>query len=759
MSNALLSSKVIIIEEPAAVPPIQGASLSDTAMLSVTERGPVGGYTLVTSLPAYKKKFGGFIANGDAAISAQLFFDNGGTNLWVSRTVHFSDPTNLASATSVAATGTLYTAVLPAQAAYLAAANVGPYALTTGQTILTKLNGAGAVTTTILATPGSVAGTNAGPYVLVDGMTFSLAIDSEPTFVTTFHTAEFVSIGAATALEVCAVLNAAISAAGAPAIASVNGSGHVVVTTTTAGTGSTVQVVAGGTSYTILGFTAGTGTGTGNVSSIAAVTATEVEVAIVAALGAGLTGAVAGGVPVLTTVLVGSSAGLQVTGGTANTAIGFSLVASAGASAGSFATLGTAGKTTGSYGNGVTMQPATPANNQVGSFNLNIFQLGALVEVWPNLNMIPTDPNYALTIVNDAAKGSDYIALTDGHATAPYSLSVPANGTFGMTGGSDGLAGLADVDFVGNAAGPTGLRAFDTNKALRVLIVPGQATPGVHNGMLTYSSAIRFGSMFAVLDPPAGYTATEINTYALDTAAIVQSTEFGAIYWPNVAITNPDPTVYGTNASIIVPPSGAIAGRYGANDSAAPGGIYEAPAGLEEGPNGIPYGFLADVVGLETNEVQDEAKRDLITPNLINPIVGLAGLPFHMDGCNTLLSTGNFPTIGERRGVIYIEQSIETSLVVFKHRKIKPSTLRGINRSITAFLVIQTNNGAFESDDPTQAFKVNTGSSINTPVDAQAKTMNARVGLVTSKPGEYIVVRVGQDTSALQAQLAAAAAA
>jgi hypothetical protein len=73
-------------------------------------------------------------------------------------------------------------------------------------------------------------------------------------------------------------------------------------------------------------------------------------------------------------------------------------------------------------------------------------------------------------------------------------------------------------------------------------------------------------------------------------------------------------------------------------------------------------------------------------------------------------------------------------------------------------LTVQTNNDAFASDDPTQAFSVDTGADINTPATAQALTMNGRIGVATAKPGEFIVLRVGQDTTLLQTQLAQQAA-
>ena len=757
MSNQLLSSKIAIIEEPPTSPAITGSATSDCAMVAITERGPIAGPpTLVNSFGQYSKIFGSFTADSDGALAAQMFFDEGGVNLWVSRTVHFSDPTNPTSATATTGGTVLETANLSAQPAFVLAANVGPYSLSAGQTLLASLNGGGPVTTTFTATAAAVTGSNTAPFTLANGETLNFAIDGEPTVAITFETAEFVSIAAATIAEVLAVVNAALSAAGSPAIAS-NTGGALTLTTTTEGSGSTVQILAG-TSNTGLGLTVATHDGTGNVASIQAVTATEVETALVAAIGAGITGSVVGGAPEITTVATGPAISLQFTGGTARVAIGFDTAIHSGTQGGVIPTLALAGKTPGAYANQVQAQISAATSGVMGNFNLVVLQQGAVVEVWPNLSMVPTASNYAPLVLNDVNQGSNFLALTDEFASVAFPNNAPANGTFSLTGGGDGLAGLADADFVGNQAGPTGLYTFDQTQSIRLVIIPAQATPAIHNGMLTYCEAFRFGSCFAVLDPPLNMTAAEIDAYVVTTALLKESSEFGAIYWPNIQIANPNTSVFGTAAAIVVAPSGAIAGRYGANDAASPGGVYEAPAGMGTSPAGVGYGQLVSALGLETNEVADESKRDIIYPDLINPIVGLTGLPIHMDGAKTLLSTGNFPTIGERRGIIYIEQSLDTGLVPFKHRKIKASTLAALGRAIKNFLTIQTNNGAFASDNPKQAFSVDTGAGINTPADAQALTMNGRIGVATAKPGEFIVLRVGQDTSLLQQQLATQAA-
>src|ERR1700679_322871 len=123
MSNQLLSSKVAIIEESPTNPAITGSATSDTAMVAITERGPIAGPpTLVNSFGQYKNVFGSFTANSDGALAAQMFFDEGGVNLWVSPTLPSSDPRTPDSATATTGEVVLDTASLSAQPASVVAA-------------------------------------------------------------------------------------------------------------------------------------------------------------------------------------------------------------------------------------------------------------------------------------------------------------------------------------------------------------------------------------------------------------------------------------------------------------------------------------------------------------------------------------------------------------------------------------------------------------------------------------------------------------
>jgi len=159
-------------------------------------------------------------------------------------------------------------------------------------------------------------------------------------------------------------------------------------------------------------------------------------------------------------------------------------------------------------------------------------------------------------------------------------------------------------------------------------------------------------------------------------------------------------------------------------------------------------------LGLEYDEVLNEAVRDFIVPHRINPITTFQGVPIFVDGHDTLKGDGNFPTVPERRGVIYIEQTIKRGLEVFRHAPNDARTRAEVNQTITAFLITQMRRRAFRTTDPDTAFDVDTGEGINPPTEQFAGRLNVKVKLATNKPNKWIIVTFSQDVRAIEEELA-----
>ncbi len=399
----------------------------------------------------------------------------------------------------------------------------------------------------------------------------------------------------------------------------------------------------------------------------------------------------------------------------------------------------------GAYANSIVIDIRAPLSADVKAFDLVVEDDGVIKEIFRDLSMNPTSPRYVETVVNG---GSVLIRVQDHRVQGSL---LPDFESVDLAGGDDGLTGLDDSDFIGSATGRTGMRALDAVQDVALLLVPGRATPAVHNAMIRYCEVERAGMLFAVLDPPTKLGAVDIVKYVETTAGLLNLSEFGAIYWPRVKVLNPSKAVFGSADQIVVPPSGIIAGVFARTDAARSGGVYDPPAGIE---NGRMFGVL----GFEIDEVLEERKRDLVYPKRINPLTTGPGMPRFIDGSRTLKGNGNFPYVAERRGVSFIERSLKAGLQFARHRNNTESLRATVRRTISSFLLTQMNNGAFSSREPAKAYFVDVSEKLNTAAVIASGQLIARVGLATNKPAEFVILKIAQDTRAMSEQLTAAGA-
>jgi uncharacterized protein len=751
---ANLASEVRVSEETSTARQIDASALLVCGGAGICERGPIGVSQQSQDFAGWQKIFGGpTVDNSDTYTAVQAFFDNGGTDLRWTRIVHCTAAGDPTTKTSVAGTLMLQTAsgtATPGQAT----SAVQPFNLANNQTLIVAIDGGGNQTFTFVATAASRTSGNSAPFGLANNDTLIVAIDGGSPLTKTFLSSEFVSIGAATAAEVAASLNAFFASQGAGAVASVSGSA-VKITSNRLGTGSGVNV-SGGTANAIgkLNFTTGNVAGTGDASDITKTTAAEVVTKLSTLTGA-LAAVVAGAVQI-TSSTTGTSSSVQVQSGSTATGLGFDNAVHGGSSGVATNTLQVVGKTDGAYASGVTTQIAAATDGNASEFNLYVLVNGVVKERYFNASMTTTATNYIGTMVNDAVTGSDLIQVVTQNAfgvNAGALVQRPNNGTFGpLTGGNNGLSGLTDADFTGgeSANGTTGLRCLDGDD-IDVLIVPGRATSAVHNGMVTYCEIVRAGLCFAILDPPKNQTAAQIVSYVTTTANLSELSDKCAIYWPNVLVSNPSTAVYGNGPTVVAPPSGAVAGIYARNDARKVGGVFEQPAGTD-------FGIPRNVIGLEMPEVKKKAKRDLVFPKLINPISQEKGTPIFVDGARTLKSGSPWPSVGQRRGVIFVEKRLIPGLAFMRHRNIKPRLYSEGERAVKLFLLELTRNDAFRSTDPSKAFFIDFGTGLNPPSVQFQHQVVARIGLATSFPAEFIQLLITPDTRELEAELAALAA-
>lgn len=857
MSNALLSSKIVVTEEPPRISSVTALPTAVLGMVGIAERGPIGVATLVTSFEEWAEKFGGYtLDTRDTVAAVEGFFEEGGQFLWFVRTVRYTDINDVNSIEALTSTGNVNTGAAVAAPPTILGNLTGPFALVNGDTLVVSVDGGGNQTSTFNVTNAAITSGNAGPFdfkvqasvtssntetfALTDGWTLTISVDGETAQTATFNTADFSNIALATAAEIAAVINTDVNdvlatdvggavvitntrtvvggrsinvtggtaaatigftpgavngygsgdtitlqldgadnltftileadyadlnaATAAELIAAINGqltdvtaSGDLTLTNNRGGgTSYSIEVTGGTVDSTVLNFAGGAVNGSGDAADSQAVTVAELETLFEADI-VGIAVTNVGGAAQLAGVSNGSAFTLQVqAASTLDTKLGLSNLLATGTDAATATlTLVASAKDPGAYGDDLVLRVADATSGVAEEFDLFILEDGVIKEQFNNLTMDDTAlTNYVEDVVNAAPTngGSNLMQLTDQDAGLGSALlDRPANGDYTLAGGDDGLTNIGDVHFIGSSIAKNGLRALDDAGDVTLLAVPARATAAVHNAMLTYAEVTRNGSMFAVLDPPSGLTAQEMVTYTEQTALLVEASEFGAIYFPRVKVLNPNATLFGTDDSITVPPSGHICGVMARTDAKQPGGVYQPPAGLMNGRFTTVTG-LEILPGEEVSETFDENKRDLIYPKRINPLLEDTG-GRTIDGVRTLKSTDNFPTVAERRGAIFIEQSLKNALKPAKFRN-NDDTLRAeVTRTSEKFLLDQMRVGAFRTKNPKTAFSVDFGEGLN-PVSVQfAGQLIGRIGLATQKPAEFIILKFTQDTRALEQEL------
>lgn len=738
MGGQLLSSKVVVVEEEPRVRGIPSLPTSVAGAVGITERGPIGQAVLVNSFEEFQERFGGFTPDSDLALAAMGFFENGGSQLWVVRTVHHGDVSDPATATAIRSFGFLTAGAAMPTPGSVTGTHWGSLFVQDGDTLVISVDGGPPQPATVQATRPSVKSAAIFPTGFVGGETLDVEIMGDMATSVVFEA------GDQDAAAVAQRLNEALQLVSVV----VEDDGQISIRSDLGGHEVTIRV-AGGNANDVLQFPTDPVSGEGNVAFSPEASAEEIA-AIVEGAVAGLSAIVEpDGRLTLRSDLAGAASSVHVLlESTLDDRLGFDNEVHAGSDAAAANALRVEGKDPGAYADRIQAEVRAATSGEVDEFDLAIIEDGVYREAFPNLSMDSDADRYIERVVNDGRTGSTLVRVIDQLLPGE---PVPDHQTAQLAGGSDGLVGLDDNDFIGSEAGKTGIRALDQVQDLTLLLVPGRATVAVHGAMVSYCEVERDGGVFAILDPPANQSATEIVNYVLNVAALGELTEFAAIYWPRVLVLNPSRGVFGSADKIPVAPSGILAGVYSRTDSARPGGVYDPPAGIDKGR-------MFGVLGFETDEVLEEAKRDLVYPKRINPLTTGPGLPRYIDGSRTLKGGGNFPYVAERRGVIFIERSLKQGLQFARHKNNTEGLRAQVRRTITAFLLTQMNNGAFRSREPAKAFFVDVSDVLNTPSVIFAGKLIARIGLATNKPAEFIVLRISQDTRALEAELAAAGA-
>jgi uncharacterized protein len=390
------------------------------------------------------------------------------------------------------------------------------------------------------------------------------------------------------------------------------------------------------------------------------------------------------------------------------------------------------------------------------TFRLSVLSGSQTLERFDGLSMDSNQGSYAVTRINARSR---YINVSYVDTSPPTfdvlrsrpsagsstfaAPALPAAAAYPAGAGSDGdEVREGDQTYLGRADLGTGLHAFDRVSDVNILAVPGQGNDLIVSAGMAYCKNRPLQDAFFVADLGTLSAASDARTPGVtpvptgkdDARSFVRNlstpNDYGAIYYP--WIRTADPIGLGRNPTILLPPSGFIAGLYARIDNSR--GVFKAPAGTEAG--------LAGALGL-SDDVGD-ADQDSLNPIGLNAVRRFPVYGIVTWGTRTLSADAAWRYVPVRRTAIFLRASIYNGIQWAVFEPNDEPLWAALRLNIRAFMLTQFRAGAFQGATPAAAFFVECGPSTTTQQDIDNGVVNILVGFAPLKPAEFVVLKLSQ---------------
>lgn len=322
-----------------------------------------------------------------------------------------------------------------------------------------------------------------------------------------------------------------------------------------------------------------------------------------------------------------------------------------------------------------------------------------------------------------AQKVKDAAAVLAGMTSATGSIAEGqrnlAHAVFGFfnNGGTNCyVVRVTDNTTIGKA-----LAALSAIEDISMVAAPGLVEKNDHTSLISYATNLQ---QFAILD------------FAKDTAVtalkIETASPYAATYYPWLEVFDPAESLINKgNGTVMVPPSGHIAGVYARSDAAR--GVFKAPANEA----------LLGVTAVRTNVTREEqGTLNDAGINIIRPLNGA----LRVWGARTAggVSNGEYRYVSTRRYFNYLRQSIDsgTQFVVFEPHT--PALWQRVKRTLTDFLTNEWRSGALFGETAKQAFFIKCDAETNPPETRDQGQLIVEIGVAIVKPAEFVIFRIQQ---------------
>lgn len=300
---------------------------------------------------------------------------------------------------------------------------------------------------------------------------------------------------------------------------------------------------------------------------------------------------------------------------------------------------------------------------------------------------------------------------------------------------ADGVETYTATDFIGTfdtvTQTGTGLSGLGNINEISLITIPDSVNEGVIVEAAEQDALIdaqvqhceRLLYRFAILNVPSGSSDARTIRPNIDSSR-------AAVYFPWVNVR-----AFDGSSTVLVPPSGHIAGIYARTDTRR--GVHKAPA------NETVSGLASSALEFDINN------REQVTFNElgINAIRLISGRGIRVWGARTLSSDPEWRYVNVRRLFIMLERSIQegTRWSVFEPND--PKLWGQVQQTIENFLLSHWRDGALQGAKPDEAFFVRCDRSTMTQNDIDSGQLVCEIGVAPLKPAEFVIFRIGQKTA------------
>ncbi|MEV0644193.1 hypothetical protein AB0I28_02905 [Phytomonospora sp. NPDC050363] len=776
-----------------SAPTITAAPTSVAGIVVRSQRGAPDRAVRVRGFADFTANFGTYHPKAFGAYAVRGFFDNGGADAYVVRIVGAG-----AAAASADVNDRAGTPVPTLRLRAGARGTADPGAWGNALTVAVEPSPLGSA-----AVPAQVIGANAEPFALADGATAQFTVTTrgaDQVADVTFRTADFATIGAASAQEVAAAINrqtTAVKAAVTP-----GGNVAVAVVSTDPRVWSRLAV----TGPAALGFTGG------NANSDNGVPAGRSALALTSASGFrtgsavkfATRGHVIAGSALAATVPNGSGVLVTPNGGTGETilfhdtdftnpaaatvgevaaavnrqAIGFTaevthnnrlaLLSSTDGTGSTIALAAPAGPATDARTalglTGATPVAGTQTFRELTAASETYRLIGwAAAPAFPALPAVAvrvSTVEFDLVVRRDGAEVERFasVSMVDSHSSyVEAAVNDPNSGSsYLVVTDLDSASGAGlDAPAPGSyplLGGTDGADPADTaflgdpstrtgleafnGVGIQLLACPETTSIGVTAAAIAYCE--RRGDAMFVGTVPYGFDIEGTKAYA---AGLRGRKVFGALYGPWIQVVNPDPVAAAVQPLVWIPPVGQVLGTYARISGTR--GVWKAPAGDEA--------RLSDALGVEY-DMTDADHTDLVRNGGVNGIRALPGAGVVVDASRTLSTDTRWLFVNVRRLFNFIKTSLREGLTWVPQEPHSEELRKAVRLNVvTPFLLGLWRQGAFGSDPAEQVFTVKCDAENNPPADVSNGIFTLEVYFYPAKPVEAILIVVGQQDSGASA--------